>query len=69
MIPKSTLGRGNRHKCFKIFDEYCSCLVTLVAWLPWLPGCLLPVEVLNHVSVKFDCFFQVIKTWGVCKVA
>ena len=23
MIPKSTLGRGNRHKCFKIFDEYC----------------------------------------------
>ena len=24
MIPKSTLGRGNRHKCFKIFDEYCS---------------------------------------------
>ena len=26
MIPKSTLGRGNRHKCFKIFDEYCSSL-------------------------------------------
>ena len=24
MIPKSTLGTGNRHKCFKIFDEYCS---------------------------------------------
>ena len=21
--PKSTLGRGKSHKCFKIFDEYC----------------------------------------------
>ena len=23
MIPKSTLGKGNGHNCFKIFDEYC----------------------------------------------
>ena len=22
--PKSTLGRGKSHKCFKISDEYCS---------------------------------------------
>ena len=22
--PKSTLGRGKSHKCFKICDEYCS---------------------------------------------
>ena len=30
VIPKSTLGRGNRHKCFKIFDEYCS--LSLLRW-------------------------------------
>ena len=24
--PKSTLGRGKSHKCFKICDEYCLCV-------------------------------------------
>ena len=30
--PNQHWGRGNRHKCFKIFDEYCSC---------HLPTCIL----------------------------
>ena len=29
--PNQHWGRGNRHKCFKIFDEYCRCLLYHVA--------------------------------------
>ena len=37
VIPKSTLGKGKSHKCFKICDEYCS---SLTYWLDWLANVL-----------------------------
>ena len=47
-IPKSTLGRGKSHKCFKICDEYCrqkgSCLL-------WVMSTEISVDIVVNIAV------------------
>ena len=40
--PKSTLGRGKSHKCFKIYDEYCRLILHFLGLLAIITHELVP---------------------------